>query len=180
LADDPSSVPIWVALGSNFLTAAVALGAPYLSARMQRTEKAVARYDEKLAILRDKAEEIFQQLERVNAACGDALVHAVKLLKPDQEPPAPSSRAAEHIGRAKALVSMYFPNGLVFFDEYEKSMALASAPVREIFDKVEQGKLDTAAINGTHIMLAFEYQRVAGALTKNLSEFMREAAQKLI
>ena len=142
-----------------------ALGGAFIGPFFQRKhERWVAkRADEQL--LREKAQELFDELDRVaHAAAASTTRTLERLNKKDLEIiPFPD------LGRIRAVAALYFPSTLPRIEQFETQYGegLASI-VSELRSKNDEGKADADYINGLIVVMMTQAQQIAAKFVREM------------
>ena len=119
--------------------------------------------------LRQKAEELFSELDALTQQSRRASVRTLERLKDE----ALEAVSIPDLGRVRALTTVYFPRLLPYLDQFQSD--LDSLYQKIIPDLGAAGEaLDAAKIKGLGVLLVIEYQQIAGKLA---SEVRREMAK---
>ena len=155
------------------VAAASALVGSYLGPFMQRKQSAADATRADAALMRDKAEQIFEEIDKFLVASRNASLSAFRLLGPaelrDQTPAVPMA----DIGKIRALIATYYPNGLPLIEEFDAEVKRASDVVLGQI-KAEQKKDGPKpdAIRGYTAMLAADRGVTDASLAKKLRDHL--------
>lgn len=152
---------------------ASALGGAYLGPFMQRNErqKEIDRADS--AIIRDKAEEVFQELDRFLNDSRAASSGAMQWFQSDTyDPPNDLKRPAD-LERLQALIATYFPNAIPILDVFDDEVqSLANEFSKQMKIEMSKGGPSPDALKGYNAFFASSRATVDANMVKNLRQFM--------
>ena len=147
-------------LGGALALAGSSLG-PFFQRRHERWK--ARREDEKF--LREKAEELFDELDRVGQQAAQASVRSMQMIsnKSLEAIPVPD------LGKIRAIATMYFPTTTKILESFEKSH---SDETRKIFDEiresVDRGRADPDEIKALTVLITATYQSLASECIKKI------------
>ena len=121
---------------------AFALGGVWLQKQLSQREKATDRQEARRALLREKAEEIYLEIELAQERTMASVMTAIKDLHgaiPSENLPVKAN--LNRIDRLKALLHMYFPNAAPILSEFEKASYGPIAKHAETFNELRHGPL---------------------------------------
>ena len=124
-------------------------------------------------ILREKAEELFSELDTFVTQSGRASIRIIERLVDENL----ETIVLPDIGKVRALSTVYFPRLLIHLDQFQ-------ADIRAVFKKIapelgDAGKaLDAKKIKGWGAMMAIEHQEIAIKLVDAVRREMIEISPK--
>jgi hypothetical protein len=105
---------------------ASALGGAYLGPFMQHKERKKEADRADSAIMRDKAEEIFQEIDRflseTYASIQNARIHSKNLIDHVQSDKQNNIQRPANLGKLRALVATYYPSAILIIDDFDKKV----------------------------------------------------------
>lgn len=129
--------------------------------RMRELRKAHGRDDS--ALMRTKVEELFVELDAIQAAASQQIVTAMGIL--DRRDPAGATIEKFNLGRIRSLVTLYFPNLARMVATYD---AKCGELIRTLRTDLQDPDMDKITAMYGHVAQA-------GQLTSNLCEELRGA-----
>ena len=152
---------IFQTLLGGILALAGAMLGPFFQRRHERWK--ARRDDEK--VLRAKAEELFEELDRVGLQAGQASVRSLQMIKDKslQALPVPD------LGKIRAIVVMYFPDAIQIIENFENSHSTATKGIfNSLKECLESGRDNPDEIAVLGVMLTTTYHSLASKYVKEM------------
>jgi len=145
---------------------------------LPRRDKTEDRTERKLNLRREKAEEIYKEIELASLGSQRASSQAIRILKPGDEPLEP---VVNSIGKLRGLIAIYFPSGNHFFVDYDKKGIENAQWLRKQLESGPNKSLPGAdtirTVTFGHVAIA---QTATVALLTAVRQFMDEEVKSLI
>jgi hypothetical protein len=149
-----------------------ALVGPYLHHKHERWK--AAREDEHL--LRAKAEELFDELDKFVWQASDASVAAMAKLQGQEG----EMKKMPDLGRVRAIAVIYFPTALDLINSFEAdTLNLFKVVAEESGKAVEKGGEGLSLLKGLPMITAVKYQELATKLVGDLRNHLAVNVPKL-
>ncbi len=147
-------------LGGALALAGSALG-PFFQRRHERWK--ARREDEKF--LREKAEELFDELDRVGNQAAQASVRSLQMISNASLEAIP----VPDLGKIRAITTMYFPNSMITIENFEKSHSEETRKIVESLKRsVASGKNNPDEIKGLTVLMTTTYQSLASECIRKI------------
>lgn len=114
----------WLGLVTTVAASVAPLAGVWLGSRLQRGDKAQDRTDAQLRLKREKAEEIFTEIDRIFDLTTEAALAALNESIGESKDGLHDTLA--NFGRFRALMALYFPELSKEMDEFDRSITLSS------------------------------------------------------
>jgi hypothetical protein len=153
----------------GFLALAGAFVAPYFQ---RKHERWIARRADHQT-LRQKAEELFSEIDTLASLSGRASVRIVEQLMDDSLETIP----LPDLGRIRALSTVYFPKLLPHLDRFQADIKKSNA---DLIPQIRQAgdALDADKIRGIGVIMVIEHRESASKLAQAVHHEMREISPK--
>ena len=152
---------IFQTLLGGILALAGAMLGPFFQRRHERWK--ARRDDEK--VLRDKAEELFDELDRVSRQAGQASVRSLQMIKDKSLEALP----VPDLGKIRAIVVMYFPDAMQIIERFENSHSEATKGIFDSLRKsLESGRDNPDEITVLGVMLTTTFQSLASKYVQEM------------
>ena len=138
----------------GLLAIAGAIAGPHLQRRHDRWT--ARREDEQL--IRNKAQELFEELDRLSHESAKASVRAMEKLKDDSLDSIP----VPQLGQARAIAALYFPSSLKLIEDFEEKHGALAKKVFEEADKaIKAGDQGVDVLKALPIIMITQFQSLA-------------------
>lgn len=153
----------------GFLALLGAFAGPFLQRKHDRWLAMRADHQ----ILREKAEELFNELDSLGDQSARASIRILERLKDDNLDALP----VPDLGRIRAISTVYFPKLLPCLDSYQVDLKAIHNRIIPDIGKAGEAS-DARKINALGVMLVFEHQEASSKLIKDIRSEMVELAPK--
>ena len=134
----------------------LALGGAMIGPFFQRRHERWRAEREDRHLLRDKAQELFDDLDRVIKESQTASLSAALKLKGDNV----ESTSVPDLGRIRAIAIIYFPSSLPLIENFEAELnALAQSVVGEAEGAMESGEKGLKMLKALPMVMAIKHQQ---------------------
>ena len=156
----------------GFLALGGALIGPFFA---RRHEKWRARRDDEDK-LRLKAEELFDELDRLNQHSHASLMSVIKVYKGKAGDVLP----VPDLGKVRAIVTVYFPSAQSIVDDFETERARISGLFIEYFQQqMKDGGLRDVQISQMQTLMITNHQKIIAEISKALRAHVSAVVPRL-
>lgn len=154
----------------------LALGGALIGPFFQRKHERWRAEREDRHLLRDKAQELFDELDRVIKESQAASISAVSRLKDDSVALIP----VPDLGRIRAIAAIYFPSSLGLIENLEiEHVELGKEIVEHVQNAVEAGEKGLGTLKGLPVVMAARYQEFAARFVATMRTHLIENVPKI-
>lgn len=156
----------------GLLALAGALVGPFFQRRHERWQ--ASRSDQEK--LRLKAEELFDELDKLNQNCYASTMSVIKVAKgePVEILPVPD------LGKVRAIVAVYFPSAQSIVDEFEKERVRTSNVFLEYFkEKIPKGGVNDHEVRQMQAVMMTNHQKIISDISKDLRNHLSAVVPRL-
>ncbi|QUL38934.1 hypothetical protein [Erythrobacter sp. JK5] len=152
------------------------LAASFVSPFYQRAHEKWKAEREDQAILRDKAEELFDEIDSYVSGYQQASVSAVARLKDETV----EVRGIPDLARIRSITAIYFPSAMPLVEDFEKqNRVLMTAIVEQAKTATEQGAAGLDTLKGLPMIMTVKYQQLASEFIPKLRGHIATETPKL-
>ena len=154
----------------------LALGGAMIGPFFQRRHERWRAEREDRHLLRDKAQELFDELDRVIKESQAASLSAALKLKGDNV----ESTAVPDLGRIRAIAIIYFPSSLALIENFEAELnALAQSVVREAEGAMESGENGLKMLKALPMVMATKHQQSTARFVAQMRDHFAKNVPKM-
>ncbi len=166
---------IGVVLGSALVLLGTLVG-PYFQRRHEKWR--AVREDQ--ALLRSKAQEIFNEIDFVVEKSREASIDALQRLMQLSNSNGGSAKAVADLGKLRGLVAIYYPTGLDYIDAFEENSATLINNIKsKINEAIQRGEQGAAELVKLPTLMAVSHQRVVDVFADELRKHIIEQVKKI-
>ena len=154
----------------------LALGGASVAPFFQRKHERWRANREDRHLLRQKAQELFDELDRVIMGSKAASISAFARVKDDTV----ESKAVPDLGRIRAIAAIYFPSSLPLIEKFEKEHAATTANiVKSVDDAVAAGDKGLGTLKALPMIMTSQYQEFASRFVNEMRLHLAEQVPKI-
>jgi hypothetical protein len=164
------------ALLQTLLGGLLALGGALVGPFLQRKHDRWLAQREDQHLLREKAQELFDEIDRMVSQSAASCTSALVRMKDEgaQIVPVPQ------LGRIRTICAIYFPAVLPHIAMFESDHREYLMKVREIMEEaLKQGDEGVETLKGLPILMTVQYQQLATKLASDMRDHLHQAVPKL-
>ena len=154
-------------LGGFLALAGSAIG-PFLQRKHDRW--VANREDSQL--IRDKAQELFDELDRITSVSGQASTRVLERLKDENL----EARQVPELGRVRAISALYFPGSLPLIQTFEDE---AGKLMEEVVKLAENTAANADRMKGLPVLMTLKHQKLASKFVRSMREHVNGVLPKL-
>ena len=127
-------------------------------------------------LLRDKAQELFDELDRVIKESQVASMSAISQLKDSSI----ESKAVADLGRIRAVAAIYFPSSLTLIENFEAELnTLGQSVVETAQEAVNSGEKGLGTLKALPIVIATKHQQFAARFVAEMRMHLAKNVPKI-
>ena len=154
----------------------LALGGAMIGPFFQRKHDRWRAEREDQHLLRDKAQEFFDELDRVVKESQSATMSAVLRIKDDTV----ESKAVPDLGRIRAIAAIYFPTSLGLIESFETELStLAQSVVTGAQEAVDSGERGLGTLKALPMVMATKHQQFAARFVAEMRAHLAKNVPKI-
>ena len=149
----------------------LALGGAFVGPFFQRRHERWIADREDRAVLRNKAEELFDELDSFVLKSQGASIAALARMQDSGV----EAKPVPDLGRVRAIAAIYFPTSLTMIDAYEATNLEALRSIAEQTEEaLKAGEKGLATLRGMPMKMAIEHQQAAASFVAELRKHLSE------
>jgi hypothetical protein len=126
--------------------------------------------------LRDKAQELFDELDRVISLSQEASLAAVARIQDDTV----VTKQVPDLGRVRAIAAIYFPSSMKLIEEFEaQNLKVADMVVTQAKEAVEGGKAGLDTLKALPMIMAVKHQEHASSFARQMRDLIGTTVPKV-
>ena len=154
----------------------IALAGAFVGPFFQRKHERWRADRDDRAILRAKAEELFDELDRFIAKSHEASLAAFAKMQ-DQNV---ETKAVPDLGRSRAIAAIYFPTSLPLIDKFESdNVELIKLVSAQLGSALKEGEAGLASLKALPMAMAIRHQEMSSKFVLDLRKHLAENVPKL-
>jgi hypothetical protein len=127
-------------------------------------------------ILREKAQELFDELDRMIKESQAASISAISRLEGGSD----THSAVPDLGRIRAIAAIYFPSSLGLIDSFEEEHRKLSSEIYDILkDALNSGEKGLGILRGLPMVVTTNYQQFASRFVSEMRSHLVDNVPKM-